>query len=799
MLEEEEEISCEKTAVQPMESVNDDVYEEETEEDLRRACQREIRSSVQLRCEVFVEYCTAARTSKKTAARRMDDRTQVDGFTLQGSTEAYLRRFEELRKELMDQGLLPSNRIKMYSNFECFHLLYTAAAEAADQAPHACSAQRQNLHETKALDSTVGGNSASVTGLMGASRATASGSASRLGTQAGRASFSSNATLCGDKKPVAPTRGWGGKVNARPPPEYKARSAMWGDGTRTLIGNHAATGVPHADVARHFPRIGAFEVYFRAWPHAPVQLIHSKLLNGKFKSVQDIVSDICIGLRRAAAACELSVWQGTFVPPPLVTSRPAILAHPSSAQHAPTYDGFVVDTVVGGVEAGQEAVGRGQGAGAARWRRPGSPRQFRRVFGSMQPQTDLHPKYPAQERPVSPRVVSPRPRQKEAAIPGDERQLACEGGPPPATSSHEVAAGMAPGAASAADWTSNCRNVAGRGTGDSGPAVGEYRDMMRHGLTPPAYLFADVRAGSGDFGGEAQGASGAWGLAAMMSSCSRALDAVGAHIKALVTIVESRARAGVPPPPALLLPRPASARAAPSPAFHGSCCCVGCAVLLLRLTCIRVPYMRVPTLAPCGLFLHGTSRLFSSGTRGALAAHACLRRSWSAWTCLPRPCRLHPHSVSCSALMGPCRNKVDGLTRGRQQMCWPGSWLATASWISRTFATYSSSMPSVSTTCGPGSHPLICLSRLPFRFLSNLNLPDRGSDTKRATIIRAAMQDTTTYSTASASWIEKATSACRQGARDSFGGGSLGRRLSDSALLGPLASVSSSLPRVQTR
>jgi hypothetical protein len=526
-------------------------YTEETEDELRRACQREIRSSVQLQCEVFVEYCTAARTSQRSAVRTMDDRTQVDGFTLQGSTEAYLRRFEALRNELLDQGLLPPDRIKIHSNFECFHLLYTAAAAADDdddEAPDAHFGEQQTPADAVALDCTTNGIRASVTEMTGTSAPSTQRSVGGV-----------NGTLggCWQAQPPGgpPSRGWGGKVNTRPAPQYKARSATWGDGTRTLLGNHASTGVGHAHGARHFPRIGSFEVYFRAWPQAPVQLIHSKLLHGKFKSVTEIVYDICIGLRRAAAACELSVWQGTFVAPPLRCSHPPLITHPGPAQHPPASERPGIHAVVAGLEVGHEAAGRGAEAAAeagagVRRRRPGSPRHFRRVFGSMQPRTDLHPHYPVPDQPISPRVVSPLPspqptRKIQTAAWGDERAR----WPPAGLDPGLCGSALAGGGAAAAGCTGGGSSQAGKG--GRGIGVGKYGDMMRHGLTPPVYLSAHVRAGSGDLTGEPRGVRGAWGLAEMMSSCSHALDAVGTQLQALLTIVESAARAGSLAPPLL--------------------------------------------------------------------------------------------------------------------------------------------------------------------------------------------------------------------------------------------------------
>jgi len=500
--------------------VEDEGYTEETEEDLRRACQREVRSSVQLQCEVFVEYCTAARTSHKSAVRTMEDRTQVDGFTLQGSTEAYAHRFEALRRELLEQGLVPSDRIKLHSNFECFHLLYTAASGGSDEPPHVQYDQHQHQHPKAAMGTGTsgaggmpGGTSASVAGLT---------ARSSMSWQLGATS----ASRLGAGVPAPPTRGWGGKINARPPPPFKARSATWGGGTRTLIGNLASTGIGHAAEARHFPRIGSFEVYLRAWPRAPVQLIHSKLAHGRFRSVADIVRDICIGLRRAAAACELSVWQGCFLPPPIAHAHPPLVDQQVSAPRAPAHEHLDVEGLADG---GEEAEVRGR---PGRRERPGSPRHFKRVFGSMEPRTNLHPQYPAHDRPVSPRVVSPGRRRDQARDSGPAR---VEQG-----SQLDAGGGHTTGSLGRGQPAQGSRKDPGWG----GPDACRYIDVLRHGLTPPVYLFADVRAGGGDVTGEAHGAAGAWGLAAMMSSCSLALDAVAAQLRALLTIVESRAMDG---------------------------------------------------------------------------------------------------------------------------------------------------------------------------------------------------------------------------------------------------------------
>ena len=53
-------------------------------------------------------------------------RSEVDGFTLQGSMEAYTQRFDELRTVLLQHLGVPAQNIKMLSNFECFNLLRAA-------------------------------------------------------------------------------------------------------------------------------------------------------------------------------------------------------------------------------------------------------------------------------------------------------------------------------------------------------------------------------------------------------------------------------------------------------------------------------------------------------------------------------------------------------------------------------------------------------------------------------------------------------------------------------------------------
>ena len=73
-----------------------EVEEEENKERMRRVCMKQVRDAAQIRCEVFVEYCTASRT--QSFVPQPKDRSQYNGFTLQGSEEAYTQRFEALKR-----------------------------------------------------------------------------------------------------------------------------------------------------------------------------------------------------------------------------------------------------------------------------------------------------------------------------------------------------------------------------------------------------------------------------------------------------------------------------------------------------------------------------------------------------------------------------------------------------------------------------------------------------------------------------------------------------------------------------
>ena len=123
----------------------EEVYQEESECQLREACIREMRASTQVQCEVYVEYCTAART--RGFVPDTLDRTQVDGFTLQGSMEAYEQRYQALRQELVGSGLFPPDRMRVLSNLDCFHVLEAAARCSAPAPAPAPARTQQGRHE----------------------------------------------------------------------------------------------------------------------------------------------------------------------------------------------------------------------------------------------------------------------------------------------------------------------------------------------------------------------------------------------------------------------------------------------------------------------------------------------------------------------------------------------------------------------------------------------------------------------------------------------------------------------------
>jgi len=249
------------------EEEEDEVYQEESEDQLREACIREMRASTQVRCDVYVEYCTAARTRGFVPATL--DRTQVDGFTLQGSMEAYEQRFQALRQELVGSGLFPPDRMRVLSNLDCFHVL-EAAARCSAPAP---ARPQQSRHEAAQGKSRVGESSFLAPQVPTPAGSRGAGSTGASQGASGHETMGAAVSRMGDGGDVTGTSqtgdvpraslngltGHAAKQKREHTVPYKARSARWGAGTRTLIGNLEATGVGHGSPARHFPRIGSFE------------------------------------------------------------------------------------------------------------------------------------------------------------------------------------------------------------------------------------------------------------------------------------------------------------------------------------------------------------------------------------------------------------------------------------------------------------------------------------------------------------------------------------------------------------
>jgi hypothetical protein len=513
----------------------DEVYQEESEGQLMEACIRELRASTQVQCEVYVEYCTAART--RGFVPDTLDRTQVDGFTLQGSMEAYEQRYQALRQELVGSGLFPPDRMRVLSNLDCFHVL-EAAARCSAPAP-APARRPQSRHEA-AGKPHVGESSCLAPQLPKPAASRGAGSTGASQSASGHETMGAAVSRAGDGGDVTGasqtgdvTRasqnallGHGAKQKRGHTVPYKARSARWGAGTRTLIGNLEATGVGHGSPARHFPRIGSFEVYLRAGQGRAVERVYSKLLLGKFKPMALVLQDICRAVVRAVAGTELSVWLGTYVPPALLTAHPPMLDQDSSM--------------------------RARDASAAPKSPRTSPRQFKRVFGSMQPRTSLHPEYPANPGQVSPRVHSPQlsPRNGSPRPASAVRVLGLD-----AQEEEEEASARGAGAQRSASARTSARASASR----AAPPRGElrsgiagargatdglqgYREALQHGRTPPEYLSAQVRAGQVDLHAAAQGAARGWGLETMVSACKHALTAVGQILNgSMLSLLEARA------------------------------------------------------------------------------------------------------------------------------------------------------------------------------------------------------------------------------------------------------------------
>jgi hypothetical protein len=237
-----------------------------------------------------------------------------------------------------------------------------------------------------------------------------------------------------------------------------------------------------------------------------------------------VLQDICRAVVRAVAATELSVWLGTYVPPALQSAHPPMLDEDSSM--------------------------RARDASAAPKSPRTSPRQFKRVFGSMQPRTSLHPQYPQNPGQVSPRVLSPplSPRNGSPRPASGVRVLGLD-----AQEEEEEASARGAGAQRSASARASARasaNRAARGELRSGIAGARgatdglqgYREALRHGRTPPEYLSAQVRAGHVDLHAAAQGAARGWGLETMVSTCKHALTAVGQILNGtMLSLLEARA------------------------------------------------------------------------------------------------------------------------------------------------------------------------------------------------------------------------------------------------------------------
>ena len=116
---------------------SEDVGGEQSVDELHDLISKGIRRGAQLVCEVFVEFCTAARTQNFIPDPA--DRAQCDGLTLPGSAAAYAQRFaaleQSVRAHVGTHALVPLDRISFAANFDCFPLLHAAAA-AATTAPN---------------------------------------------------------------------------------------------------------------------------------------------------------------------------------------------------------------------------------------------------------------------------------------------------------------------------------------------------------------------------------------------------------------------------------------------------------------------------------------------------------------------------------------------------------------------------------------------------------------------------------------------------------------------------------------
>ncbi len=214
----------------------DDVVRPPPEETLaqqRASIAKIMRKFVRVNVEVFVEYCTAKRSGHEVHCER-----QVkEGSTLRGTHEAYHDLYERLRTALAGREfLLNPERVVVFANHSCLSEL-SRASNASTGSDTAKVAQKQ------------------------ATRVTA----------VNRSIMTNDGGL-----PIAQEAGAG------PAPKSPPRLRTWGEGTSTTLGNFETTGLQHSHVHRHFPRLGAFEVWVRVFSSDALELVASKLTTGQF-------------------------------------------------------------------------------------------------------------------------------------------------------------------------------------------------------------------------------------------------------------------------------------------------------------------------------------------------------------------------------------------------------------------------------------------------------------------------------------------------------------------------------------
>jgi hypothetical protein len=225
--------SCERSC-DSVEHVCVQPPEEETVAQQRAVQAAALRKSVRVSVEVFVEYCTARRSG-----HHVHQLTSCkEGSTLRGAHETYQELYDRLRAALGSHDfLLNPERVVVFSNHSCFSEICQAQGAVAPT-----SAPKQS----------------------GAAAATSAANRSIITNDGG----------------LSIAQGAGGKCPPMSPPRYRT----WGEGTRTVMGNYGATGLEHSDSRRHFPRLGAFEVWVRVFSSDTLQLVASKLTTGQFPS-----------------------------------------------------------------------------------------------------------------------------------------------------------------------------------------------------------------------------------------------------------------------------------------------------------------------------------------------------------------------------------------------------------------------------------------------------------------------------------------------------------------------------------